>query len=54
MIRQIGRSPSGFISSWLTIFKDYPEVKEKILSNTLGTQMDCYDREFNPVARLDR
>ena len=54
MKRQIGRSPSGFFSSWLEIFKDYPEVKEEILKNVKGSAMDCYDRNFNILNSLDR
>ncbi len=52
VLRQIGRTPSGFISSWLTVFKDHIEVKKEILSKTLGTDYRCFDDDFNPVKSL--
>ena len=54
MIRQIGRSPSGFISSWLSIFNSYTEVKRELLSNTLGTDISCYDSNFNVKQGLEK
>lgn len=54
MARQIGRSPSGFPSSWIEIFKDYPKVKEQILSQVVGTDMRCYCLDMNPCSTLDR
>jgi len=54
MTRQIGRSPSGFISSWLTVFKHHKEVKKEILSHTLGTDFSCFDNDFNPIESLDK
>jgi|SaaInl8_150m_RNA_FD_contig_61_447078_length_3457_multi_10_in_0_out_0_2 hypothetical protein len=54
MIRQIGRSPSGFISSWLAIFQEYKEVKKEILLNTIGTDSNCFDDEYNPTRRLEK
>ena len=52
MKRQIARSASCFISSWLTIFKDYKEVKEEILKNSIGTNINYYDDDFNPIERI--
>ena len=54
MIRQIGRSVEGFVSSWLEVFKDHPEVKKEILENKSGTAMECYDDDFNPIKILQR
>ncbi|MEA2018030.1 MAG: hypothetical protein U9N59_06245 [Campylobacterota bacterium] len=54
MAEQIGVSPDGFISSWLEIFKDYPEVKEEIIKNTKGTALECYDERFDPIKKLER
>lgn len=54
MARQIGRSPEGFFSLWLEVFKDYPEVKKEILCNKPGTAQKCYDQEWNPVKTLKR
>jgi len=52
MLKQIGRTPSGFISSWLTVFKDYSEVKKEILLNSSGTDYKCLDNDLNPVESL--
>lgn len=54
MAKQIGRSPEGFHSSWLEIFKDYPKVKEEILNQLSGTNMSCYNEDFNPCQTLGR
>ena len=54
MIRQIARSHSGFISSWLTIFENYTEVKQELLNRLSGTAMECYDSDIKPVERLSR
>ena len=54
MLRQIGRSPSGFFSSWLEIFKEYPEIKKEILENVNGSAMECYDEDINPIQSLVR
>jgi len=54
MKRQIGRSPSGFFSSWLEVFKAYPEIKEEILKNVKGSAIECYDENFNPINTLSR
>lgn len=45
---------NGFFSLWIQIFKDYPEVKKAILENTNGTDMECYDENFNPKENLRR
>lgn len=44
---------SGFFTLWLQIFKDYPEVKRKILENVPGSAMECYDRDYNPIPLLN-
>jgi len=54
MIRQTARSCNGFFSMWIQIFKDYPEVKKAILENINGTDMQCYDENFNPKEDLSR
>ncbi len=54
MIRQTARSCNGFFSLWIQIFKDYPEVKKAILENVSGTDMECYDENFNPKENLRR
>jgi uncharacterized protein (TIGR02646 family) len=54
MVRQIARSPEGFFSVWLEVFKDYPEVKKAILESVPGTAMECYDENINPKEKLER
>lgn len=54
MARQIGRSPEGFFSVWVEVFKDYPEVKKVILETVPGTAMECYDTNLNPVEDINR
>jgi uncharacterized protein (TIGR02646 family) len=54
MIRQTARSCNGFFSMWIQIFQDYPEVKKAILENVNGTNMECYDENFNPKKDLQR
>lgn len=54
MARQIGRSPEGFFSVWVEVFKNYPEVKKAILEKVPGTAMDCYDKNINPVENINR
>ncbi|MGL5052229.1 MAG: HNH endonuclease [Cetobacterium sp.] len=54
MINQISRSPSGFHSVWIEVFKDYPKVKKAILEGVPGTALECYDEEFNPIEKLER
>lgn len=54
MARQIGRSPSGFHSSWLEVFRAYPKVKAAILRQVVGTDMKCYCADCNPCEILDR
>lgn len=54
MIRQISKSPSGFHSVWIEVFKDYPKVKKAILEGVPGTALECYDEEFNPIEKLER
>jgi hypothetical protein len=54
MIRQTARSCNGFFSMWIQIFQDYPEVKKAILENVNGTDMQCYDKNFNPRNDLSR
>lgn len=54
MINQIARSHTHFISSWLEIFKDYPEVKRVLLQSVHGTNFECYDENFNAVRSLER
>lgn len=52
MARQIGRSPSGFHSSWLEIFREHPKVKAEILKQVVGTDMSCYCVDFNPCQMI--
>ena len=54
MINQITRSHTHFISSWLEIFKSYPEVKKALLESIAGTNFRCYDDDFNAVRSLER
>lgn len=54
MARQIGRSPSGFHSSWLEVFSNYSKVKQEILKNVNGTAMECYCDDLYPCNRLER
>lgn len=54
MINQISRSPSGFHSVWLEVFKEYPKVKKAILEGVPGTALECYDEDFNPIEKLER
>jgi hypothetical protein len=54
MVRQIGRSPEGFFSIWVEVFKAYPEVKKAILETVPGTAMECYDENYNPVNNINR
>jgi len=54
MKRQVVRSHAGFISSWLEIFKDYPEVKQGLLESIKGSNFNCYDDfRYFPVAVLE-
>ena len=54
MASVIGRSPSGFVSVWLEVFKEHPKVKEAILKNTKGTALKCYDDNFTPIKDINR
>ena len=54
MVNQIARSPEGFFSIWLEVFKDYPEVKKAILEQVPGTAMECYDENINPKKNIKR
>lgn len=54
MVNQISRSPEGFFSVWLEVFKDYPEVKKAILEAVPGTALECYDDKFNPKKIIKR
>lgn len=54
MVKQIGRSPEGFFSVWVEVFKDYPEVKKAILETVPGTEMNCYDEKYNPIENINR
>lgn len=54
MVKQIGRSPEGFFSVWVEVFKDYPEVKKEILKTVPGTAMECYDDDCNPKKSINR
>ena len=54
MVRQIARSPSGFISSWLEVFKDYPDVKKALLEAMPGTCMECYNENLEPKQTVSR
>jgi uncharacterized protein (TIGR02646 family) len=39
---------SGFFSIWMTVFKDYPEVKNAIINGVKGTAVNCFDQDGNP------
>lgn len=49
MINQIVRGISSNFSVWLTVFKDYPEVKNAIINGVKGTAANCFDKDGNPI-----
>ena len=54
LVNSTANTCNGFFSMWIQIFKDYPEVKKAILENVNGTDMQCYDENFNPKENLRR
>lgn len=54
MKRQIARSPEGFFSVWVEVFKEYPEVKKAILEKVPGTAMECYDTDIDPHKYINK
>lgn len=43
--------PYGFLSVWLAVFKNYPEVKQALINTFSGTDATCFDADFNPIPR---
>lgn len=41
----------GFFSVWLTVFAQYPEVKNALIAAFTGTARDCFDSDGNPIPR---
>jgi uncharacterized protein (TIGR02646 family) len=43
----------GFFSVWMTVFKDFPEIKRELTQLLPGTASSCFDDDGKPVNRLD-
>ncbi|MBE2287417.1 MAG: HNH endonuclease [Prosthecobacter sp.] len=41
----------GFFSIWMTVFADHPAIKRALVQRFKGTADDCFDPNFDPVAR---
>lgn len=41
----------GFFSVWFSVFSAYKEVKEALFNAFVGTDLDCFDMDFNPIPR---
>lgn len=42
----------GFWSVWMTVFTGYADMNRRFASAFIGTALDCFDEEMNPVPRL--
>jgi len=42
----------GMFSVWMTVFKDDPDLRKRLIQRFLGTAIDCFDSETNPINRL--
>lgn len=43
----------GFFSIWMTVFQDDKEMKRALIRSFVGTALDCYDENINPIQRLN-
>lgn len=41
----------GFFSIWMTIFKDYPDIKKGLIQRFIGTAPTCFDPDGKPLNR---
>lgn len=41
----------GGWSIWFTVFRDYREVREALVTEFPGTSPECFDEDFNPIPR---
>ena len=41
----------GFLSVWLKVFENYPEVKQELISQFVGTDKNCFDQDYRPLPR---
>lgn len=44
----------GFFSIWMTIFEDYPDIKQKLIQRFPGTSPSCFDPDGKPLNRPGR
>ncbi len=54
VINMTANNCNQFISVWLEVFKDHPEVKKEIIKNIKGTAIECYDENINPIQSIHR
>ncbi len=45
---------NGFFSVWVTIFKNYPEIREALVENFPGTTKGCLDNNFGQKESSDK
>lgn len=41
----------GHWSIWMTVFQNYPEVKQALIQETIGTASNCFDHNFKAIPR---
>lgn len=41
----------GFFSIWMTVFKNDPDIKKRLITAFTGTAQNCFDAQGNPVPR---
>ncbi len=41
----------GHWSVWMTVFQNYPEVKQALINEITGTAVNCFDQNCNPINR---
>ncbi len=54
VINMTANNCNQFISVWLEVFKDHPEVKREMIKNIKGTAIECYDENINPIQSIHR
>lgn len=42
---------SGFFSVWFTVFMAHKDVKKALIDRFVGTAIDCFDDDYNPIPR---